>query len=173
MPAHKSINWDQFDESYEKGHAPYLQGTEEEADVEQWSHGTTKWPTQYINAVKDRHDEPYKSLQYHLKNEVNLPDQVQVTHRGDVPKGAKVRSGSIYPEWSGRNPDKEEFGIHHYGQNNRLHIYLVPREHIIGIGHTGEGEVFFDQGSRKVAPPGPGLGRKGRWQARQNLKRFK
>jgi hypothetical protein len=173
MPAHEGINWDQFSESWEKGHAPYFEGTDYESDIEQWSHGTTKWPKEYLHEAKDRSGEPYQNLQQHLKNEVNLPDQVQVVHRGGVPKSAKIRSGSIYPEWTGNNPNKEEFGIHHYGQDNKLHIYLVPREHIIGIGHEGEGEVFFDQGSRKVAAPAPGLGSKGKHRARKNLKGFK
>lgn len=172
MAAHEGINWDQFSESYEKGHAPYLQGTEEEASVEDWSHpnpGAKTWPTPYINAVKNRRDEPYQAFQQHLKNEVNLPDQVQVTHRGEVPKGAKVRSGSIYPNWTGRNPE----GVQHFGQGSKLHIYLVPREHIIGVGHEGEGEVFFDQGSPKKKAPAPGLGNKGKIKARNNLKRLK
>ena len=166
MAAHENINWDQFSDTYKMAHAPYLQGTDHEADMDQWSYGTTKWPTSYLKAVQPRHEEAYQSLQGHLKNEVNLPDQVQVTHRGDVPKGAKIRSGSIYPEWSGKNPHSD-MGIHHYGQSNRLHIYLVPREHIIGVGHDGEGEVFFDEGSGN---PNEGLGALGRAKARQNLK---
>jgi len=173
MAAHEGINWDQFYNSYEQGHAPYLAGTEAEADMEQWSYGTTKWPKTYLQEVRDRRGEPYQNMQQHLRDEVKLPDQVQVTHRGDVPKGAKVRSGSIFPEWTGSNPDSEEFGIHHYGQNNRLHIYLVPREHIVGIGHEGEGEVFFDEGSRRKKAPAPGLGDKGRIRARRNLKGLK
>jgi hypothetical protein len=111
-------------------------------------------------------------MQQHLRDEVNLPDQVQVTHRGSVPKGAKVRSGSINPSWTGSNPDSA-MGIHHYGQDNKLHIYLVPREHIIGVGHPGEEEVFFDEGSPKKKAPAPGLGQKGKIKARNNLKRLK
>jgi hypothetical protein len=172
MPAHNSINWDQFDESYEKGHAPYLLGTDAEADMEQWSYGTTKWPKTYLREVRDRRGEPYQNMQQHLRDEVNLPDQVQVTHRGSVPKGAKVRSGSINPSWTGSNPDSA-MGIHHYGQDNKLHIYLVPREHIIGVGHPGEEEVFFDEGSPKKKAPAPGLGQKGKIKARNNLKRLK
>jgi hypothetical protein len=151
VAAHEGINWDQFSESYEMGHAPYLAGTHAEASVEEWSHpnpGAKKWPTKYINEVKDRRGEAYQNMQQHLKYEVNLPDQVQVTHRGEVPKGAKVRSGSIYPNWTGRNPE----GVHHFGQGKKLHIYLVPREHIIGVGHEGEGEVFFDEGSKPRKP---------------------
>jgi hypothetical protein len=173
MAAHEGINWDQFDDTLETAHMPYIQGTPAEGDIEQWSHGTTKWPKKYLREVQDRHSEAYVGFQDHLKTEVNLPDQVQVTHRGDVPQGAKIRSGSIYPNWTGNNPNKEEFGIHHYGQTNKLHIYLVPRQHIIGVGHTGEGEVFFDEGSKKPAPPAPGLGRRGKTQARKNLKGFK
>ena len=172
MPAHNSINWDQFDESYEKGHAPYLVGTDAEADMEQWSHGTTKWPKTYLREVRDRRGEPYQNMQQHLRDEVNLPDQVQVIHRGSVPEGAKVKSGSINPHWTGSNPDSA-MGIHHYGQDNKLHIYLVPREHIIGVGHPGEDEVFFDQGSPKKKAPAPGLGNKGKIKARNNLKRLK
>lgn len=172
MPAHEGINWDQFGESYEKGHAPYLAGTDAEAAVEEWSHpnpGAKRWPKEYVNAVRDRYDEPYQNMQQHLRDEVKLPDQVQVTHRGEVPKGAKVRSGSIFPEWTGRNPED----VHHFGQGSKLHIYLVPRQHIIGVGHTGEGEVFFDEGSKKPATPAPGLGRKGKMRARKNLKGLK
>jgi hypothetical protein len=146
MAAHEGINWDQFSNSLEI-HEPYL-GTDEAGAQEQWSLGRGKWPTPYIKAVQPRYEEAYQALQYHLKNEVNLPDQVQITHRGDVPKNAKVKSGSIFPNWSGNNPDSE-YGIHHYGQSSRLHIHLVPREHIIGVGHEGEGEVFFDEGAKK------------------------
>jgi len=169
MAAHKNINWDQFSNSLEV-HEPYL-GTDAADAQEQWTLGRGKWPTSYLKAVQPRYEEAYQALQGHLKNEVNLPDQVQVTHRGDVPKGAKIRSGSIYPNWSGDNPDSE-YGIHHYGQSSRLHIHLVPREHIIGVGHDGEGEVFFDEGSKPPRPPSPapGLGSKGKYKARRNLK---
>jgi hypothetical protein len=146
MPANKHINWDQFSNSLEV-HEPYL-GTDAAEAQEQWAFGRGGWPTAYIKEVQPRYEEAYQALQYHLKNEVNLPDQVQITHRGDVPKNAKVKSGSIFPNWSGNNPDSM-YNIHHYGQSNRLHIYLVPREHIIGVGHDGEGEVFFDEGTTK------------------------
>ena len=164
MAAHKNINWGQFYNTLAVSHDPYL-STEAADSRDEWSYGSTKWPTQYLKDVSPRYEESYQNLQGHLKNEVNLPDQVQVTHRGDVPKNAKVKSGSIYPDWTGNNPDSSS-GIHHYGQSNRLHIYLVPREHIVGVGHDGEGEVFFDHGSGN---PNKGLGALGRAKARQNL----
>jgi hypothetical protein len=100
----------------------------------------SKYPHKYLNEVGDTEEngyDHYDVLQQRLK-EANFPDQVQVTRRGTPVNKGQFRSGSVFPEWTGGSPTG-----HHYGRDNKLHISLVPREHIVGLGQEEEGEVFY------------------------------
>jgi hypothetical protein len=135
MPRPTGPQWDKLGDIAEELE-DYL-GTDPRESRENWIMNS-KYPHNYLKeATSEDNADHYEVLQQRLK-EANFPDQVQVTRRGTPVAKGDYRSGSVFPEWTGGSATG-----HHYGRDSKLHISLVPREHIVALGQEEEGEVFY------------------------------
>lgn len=137
MPAPKGPQWDKFFDIPEE--LEDYMGNDAKESRDNWIFNV-KYPHKYLNEVGDTEEngyDHYTVLQERLRG-MGVPDQVQITRRGTPVNKGNFRSGSMFPEWTGRSGTG-----HHYGQDNKLIISLVPREHIVGLGQEEEGEVFY------------------------------
>lgn len=136
MPKPEGIQWEEF-HSIPEQLEDYL-GTDSMSSREDWIMDS-KYPHTYLKDVtSEDNSEHYEVLQQQLKR-AGVPDQVQITRRGTPVNKGNFRSGSIYPDWTGGSANSK----YHYGQDRKLFISLVPREHIVGFGQEEEGEVFY------------------------------